>query len=119
MSNPSIKVIYDPAVLIMKYRKRKKAAQVFLDEQVMKDTNQYVRFRTGALARSVRTATRAGSGTIVYDTPYARRAYYDEMGHVSKDVHVNATTYWFEASKAKRLQSWLDGVSRILKEGNI
>lgn len=118
MNSPSANVEFDMSALVRKLKSRAKTAQLFLDESVMKDTDRYVRFRTGALARSVQTATRAGTGEVVYDTPYARKVYYDTASIPSTAVHPSATAFWFEAAKKQCLPVWLDGVKKILREGN-
>lgn len=117
MSEPSIRVDYDPQRLVLRFRSRKKAAQVFLDESVMKDTDEFVKFRSGTLARSVQTATTAGSGKVIYDTPYAHAAY-ESHARPNTEVHPNATRMWFEVSKKRYMKRWAEGVDRILKEGN-
>lgn len=111
------RVEFDLSKLLAKYRSRAKVAQVMLDEAVLKDTDAYVRYRTGVLARSARTASRIGQGAIIYDTPYAKRVYYDEFSNVTRDIHPLATPKWFEESKKKNKDKWLKAVDRILKEG--
>ena len=118
MIDLSSRVEFDLNKLLAKYRSRAKTAQIVLDESVLKDTDAYVRYRTGVLARSARTASRIGQGAIIYDTPYAKKVYYDESGYVTKDVHPLATSKWFEESKKKNEKKWMSAVERILKGGN-
>lgn len=108
---------FDMAAFSAKVNGRRKAAQIWLDNTVMRDTDRFVKFRSGTLARSVQIATRAGSGEVVYDTPYAQAAYYSH-GVPNRNTHRDATRLWFEESKRRNLSSWMDGVERILKEGN-
>lgn len=118
MINVTARVEFDPQKLVRKYQNRAKVAQIVLDESVMKDTDEFVRFRSGVLARSAQTASRIGQGAIIYDTPYARKVYYDTHSHVTRDVHPKATPKWFEASKQKNIKSWTKAVDKILKGGN-
>lgn len=118
MNNVTVRVEFDAATLVAKYHSRGKAAQVVLDEMVKADTEPYVRYRSGALTRSADTASRIGRGKIIYDTPYAKKVYYDKNGHVSRDMHKDATPFWFEVSKKKNFKSWMAAVDKILKEGN-
>ena len=113
----SIKLDLDIDDVLRQYQNRAKDAQRFLDESVLKDTDKYVRYRTGVLARSAQTASRIGSGAIIYDTPYAKRVYYDESTFVTKDIHPLATPKWFEESKRKNEKKWMDAVEKILKGG--
>lgn len=117
MSDVTVHVEFDVGALIHRYRSRAVAAQKVLDESVMKDTDRFVRFRTGALARSVQTASFVGQGRIVYDTPYAKRGYYDTRSRVTRDIHPDATPLWLEASKRRNLDSWREIVARILAQG--
>ncbi len=52
----------------------------------------YTRFDTGELMRSAKTASEFKEGRLIWDTPYARRAYY--IGKPSKDKHPKATLQW-------------------------
>lgn len=113
----NIKVEFDTVKLIRKYQNRAKVAQRILDESVLKDTDKYVRYRTGVLARSAQTASRIGAGAIIYDTPYAKRVYYDEASNVTRDTHPLATPKWFEESKRKNEDKWMQAVEKILKGG--
>lgn len=113
----SVKIEFDVNALARKYQSRAKVAQTILDESVMKDTDPYVRYRTGALARSVQTASFIGAGLVIYDTPYAKKVYYDRKSSVTRDVHPKATPFWFEKSKKENLRSWTDAVGRILLAG--
>jgi hypothetical protein len=54
-------------------------AQRMWDEFLMGEFEPYVPMETGMLKFSARTATRPGSGEIVYDAPYARFLYYGRV----------------------------------------
>lgn len=93
-------------------------AQVMLDDAVKRDTDPYVPMDTGMLARSAQTASPSGSGTVVYDTPYAHRLYYGLDFNFRKTHHPLATAQWFEAAKSVNEKRWIAEVERILKGGN-
>lgn len=116
--SPNVRVEFDTAKLMNRFKMNEKKAHAILDTQVMKDTDKFVRFRTGMLARSVQLATTIGSGKVIYDTPYAQRAYYSEDSYVTKDVHPKATAKWLEHSKEENMKTWTDIVRKILREGN-
>lgn len=52
-------------------------AQTFVDSEVIRYCDPKVPFETGMLKDSALAASVIGQGTIVYDTPYARRMYYN------------------------------------------
>lgn len=53
--------------------------QKIVDAAVIRECFPYVPFDEGVLAGSANTATKIGSGEVVYDTPYARYLYYGEV----------------------------------------
>ena len=53
--------------------------QKTVDAAVIRECFPYVPFDEGVLAGSANTATKIGSGEVVYDTPYARYQYYGEV----------------------------------------
>lgn len=53
--------------------------QKTVDAAVIRECFPYVPFAEGILVGSANTATKIGSGEVVYDTPYARYLYYGEV----------------------------------------
>lgn len=53
--------------------------QKAVDKAVIRVCEPYVPFDEGVLAGSANTATKIGSGEVVYDTPYAHYLYYGEV----------------------------------------
>lgn len=108
-----------------------KNAQRKLDEAVLNDTTPYVpKGGTGYLRGSGHIAD--GGGEIIWNGPYAHFQYIgyvrtDERGRVfvGKDEkkpiltdrplkyqEPGASSRWFEESKKKNLQSWIDAVKK-------
>ena len=113
-----IHVDIDTSRLLQEFASRAQAAQVFLDSEVMRTSEQYVPFDTGMLARSAALATKPGSGAVVWDTPYAHRLYFADKANFATDKHPKARAHWADAAKAVYLKDWMAGVEQILKEGN-
>lgn len=84
------------------------AAQFALDNEVMKNSNYYIPKDTGNLEASALTYSRLGEGHVGWNTPYARKLYYNPSINFSKDKNPNAQALWFEAAKARRTQDWLE-----------
>jgi hypothetical protein len=102
----SFSVKIDASKLGVNAKARMLKAHAALDSQIIKDTDPFVPFRTGALASS---PMRAGGkvGEIVYATPYARRLYNSSGYNFRKSHHPQATDHWFEKAKAVWLPEWV------------
>lgn len=94
---------------------RYERAQKFLDSEVLRDSAPYCPMKTGNLMKSGNTGTVIGSGQIIYNAPYAKKAYYGLGVNFSKDKHPQACAQWFEPAKAAKKPTWLEGVDKIMK----
>jgi hypothetical protein len=103
----NIKVNIDTNAIASKIDNALDKAQHVLDQQVLKDDNYFIPFDTGELMRSSLRASKIGQGLIVWDTPYARRLYYNPQYNFSKDKNPNARGLWHEEAKALHLPEWV------------
>ena len=101
-----MRIELDVAKVAKRLGDRLKDVQHILDNQVMKDSNYYAPMDTGTLMASVITATKLGSGTIEWNTPYAHKLYYGVNYNFSKDSNPHARAKWFEEAKAKNMRNW-------------
>ena len=90
-----------------------KSAQAPLDAMVLQDSNYFVPIKTGTLQKSAIINTRLGSGEVVWQTPYARRLYY-EYEKPEHQANPNACSKWFEAAKARWLEKWVRLVNEYI-----
>ena len=106
-----------------------------LADQIMKDTDKFVPALTGSLTQR----THVDGSTIVYPGPYARFLYYgkvmiyeptgstwapkgehkvvtgrDLVMHTT--MHAQATSHWFEVSKAQNMERWLKVAERLIDD---
>ena len=125
MSN-TIRIDFDISAidtLKEKLSSRRDKAQEVLDLAVMKDTDPFVPMRQGTLASSVLRSTNAGSGEVVYDTPYARHMYYGVHYRTGTPFkystlkHPLACKEWVKASKAVNMEKWKKEVKEVLADG--
>ncbi|MEG2272975.1 MAG: minor capsid protein [Acinetobacter sp.] len=92
-------------------------AQLWLDNEVIMDSDPYVPFLTGDLSKSPRKVGNAiGSGEIEYNEPYAQRLYYGEDFNFTKSFHPLAGPFWFDKAKATNQTKWINGVQKIIKQ---
>ena len=84
MSNNSIKVTLTvaPENELFARRGLQKGGRVqkYIDSEVLRCCDSYVPMLTGKLKQSGITSTVVGSGMVHYNTPYARKNYYDNKG---------------------------------------
>lgn len=75
--------------------------QKVVDAAVIRECFPYLPFDEGVLAGSANTATKIGSGEVVYDTPYARYLYYGEVYGPNIPITENGiiTGYWSPPEK--------------------
>lgn len=113
MIKVNIKV--DTAAIAEKVMAANTKAQFALDQQVLKDSNYFIPKDTGELERSSIRFSRPGEGHIEWNTPYARRLYYNPQYNFSHDVNPNASGLWFEEAKARNVTDWARIVENEIK----
>ena len=89
--------------------------QPFLDQMVLKDSNYYIPADTWNLRDSSLMHSDIGSGKLVWQTPYARRLYYNPQYNFSKDKNPNARGLWFEEAKSKHRKRWIKDTEREVR----
>ena len=87
---------FDRNALLSKTDKRYQRGLKVATSELRRYANQYVRFLTGKTKDSSYIASDLSKGLVVYDTPYARYAYYNETNHVTTDHNPNARPKWGE-----------------------
>lgn len=97
---------FDPGSIPDKLDRAGKDGQHALDQQVLKDSNSFAPEDEGTLIESAIRSSEPGSGKIIWDTPYARRLYYNPGYNFSKDKNPRAQGLWFEAAKAQHGSEW-------------
>ena len=103
----SIKVSSDLSGVYKKVEEKKKRAKQVMGQQIIKDSNYFAPMDTGTLIGSALTASRIEEGQIIWDTPYARKLYWNPGLNFSKDKNPNAQAMWFEAAKSNFISDWI------------
>jgi hypothetical protein len=88
------------------YQKALSRAQFALDTQILKDSNYFIPKDTGFLEQSSLRASDIGGGLLRWDTPYARRLYYNPQYNFQQDINPNARGLWFEEARARFAPEW-------------
>jgi hypothetical protein len=85
-----------------------------LSEEILNDCNQYCKEDTGMLIASSIVHSRPQEGKLIWQTPYARRQYW-EIRTAYKDVNPNASWKWCEVAKRKHLEQWKKQAQRAME----
>lgn len=83
-------------------------------QQILNDSNIFVREDTGELRRSSVRGSDLPRGVIGWDEPYAMKVYF--TGHPSTDRNPNASLQWVEVARSRYGADWLEMVLRKMKE---
>lgn len=83
-------------------------------QQILNDSNIFVREDTGELRRSSVRGSDLPRGIIGWDEPYAKRVYF--TGRPSTDRNPNASLQWVEVARSRYGADWVELVLRKLKE---
>lgn len=98
----------DTSGLSVKLARARTRALTLTTLAAIEDTRPYVPRLSGDLAGTADSGSKPASGLIVYGSsavPYARRQYYD-FPRKTTTFHPQATTMWFEYSKAANRLKW-------------
>lgn len=89
--------------------------QVFLDNKVIMHLQEYVSYKSGTQAKSIRLASEAGSGYVTIGVPYAEYQAYSKR--IKKRVGKRGT-YPFERMKADKKDTILRQVEAYSRRLN-
>ncbi|CAN2247522.1 minor capsid protein [Bacillus vallismortis] len=96
-----------------KNEKFSKEGQFLFSSEVLKDSNYFAPQDTGNLIASSHRSSNLEQGQIVWDTPYAKKLYYNPQYNFSKDKNPNARGLWFEVAKSHFLSRWIDVLNNL------
>lgn len=108
----SFKVTINPPTKILAAIK---FGQFMMDQSVLKDSNYYVPMDESFLAKSALIHSSVGKGRLVWQTPYAKKLYYNPQYNFSEDKNPNAQGLWFEAAKAQNNDRWVKEALKAVK----
>lgn len=91
-----------------------KAGLSVLAGEIRDDCNQYCKEDTGMLIASSMVHSRLDQGRIIWQTPYARRQYW-EIRTAYQTVNPNAQWRWAEAAKRYHMHDWERQAQRLLE----
>lgn len=114
---------------ILRFNRQYSRAQVWLDNEVLRNSTPYVPILNGYLRKSGILMTVLGRGEVIWAGPYAGYQYYGKAMRgprygpkyrTNKDLHYSenmAQAFWFEAAKAQNKNRWIIGARRLAGGG--
>lgn len=108
-----INVTSDLSGVYKAIERKEKRMKEALGQQILKDSNYFAPQDTGALISSSIVASDFQKLLLVWDSPYARRLYWNPQFNFSKDKNPNARGLWFEAAKSMYLSEWVRMAERV------
>ncbi len=85
-----------------------------LSSQILGDCNQYVKIDRHTLESSSYVASQLDKGRLVWNTPYARRQYWE----IRTSLTPGRTWKWCETAKKKHRGDWQKLAEKLLR-GNL
>lgn len=119
MSKDTIKVTLhispENALLARRGLQKGGRVQKYIDSEVLRCSDKYVPLDSSKLKESGTTSTVVGSGMVHYNTPYARKNYYENRGRGKEGTAKGGLRgrLWFERMKTDHLPGILNGVKKI------
>lgn len=100
----AVKIKMDKSSVIGRIKAGKAAMIPAVAEQALADCNYFARRDQGTMIESSETASDLKKGNLVWDTSYAKKAYY--TGTPSHDVNPNASLMWCEKAQSTFGEDW-------------
>lgn len=100
---------------VNKFNTNLNKTQVFLDNKVIMHLQEYVSYKSGVQAKSIRLASESGSGYVTIGVPYAEYQAYSKK--IKKRVGKRGT-YPFERMKADKKDTILKQVEAYSRRLN-
>ena len=110
--NVNVDIDFDAGRLGRECGARLEKAIAIGTSELRRCSQPYVRFLTGATAKSAYVASDITRGLLVYDTPYAHYAYTNERSRVTKDHNPNATEKWAEVAWKRHKDSIVERMEK-------
>lgn len=103
---------FDQSAIVARIDKRFKTVLPILTEEILNDCNQYVKWDTGMLAQSSYIHTDFKNGIMRWQTPYARRQYWEIQTNLSGDP--KRTWKWVHMAKGQLMDKWTRQAAKLM-----
>ncbi len=111
----SVKIDISPAKVQVKIDNVWKNGLEKLSTEILADCNEYCKEDTGMLILSSFIHSQLEKGLLIWQTPYARRQYY-EIRTAHKQPNPKASWKWCEVAKRHHKERWVRLAQKIVEE---
>lgn len=109
----SVKVSLDKMKVLERLNSATGKCTEVLANEVLKDSNNLARVDSGEMVRSSIRSSNLKEGKLIWNTPYAKKAYY--VGNPSKDKNPNAQLMWAHKAVAQNKEKYKNILNEVLK----
>lgn len=106
-----IRIQIDPNKVGLKVQGAWKESLLPLSAQILQDCNQYVKVDQHTMESSSYAASDLNNGKLVWDTPYAKRQYWE----IKTSLTPGRTWKWCETAKRKFKSDWQKLAEKLLR----
>lgn len=106
-----MKLTIDKGQVIAKINGAWKKGLPMLSSEILRDCNEFCKFRDGTLRGSSELASRLEEGVLAWDTKYARRQYWG----IPTAYEPGTCWQWCEAAKGKYSQRWASQAQKLME----
>ena len=107
----SVKIQIDQNKVGLKVQGAWKESLLPLSAQILQDCNQYVKVDQHTMESSSYAASDLNNGKLVWDTPYAKRQYWE----IKTSLTPGRTWKWCETAKRKFKSDWQKLAEKLLR----
>jgi hypothetical protein len=109
-----VKITFDKSRCVTRITNTFNSNMGLLASEVLNDCNQYCKEDTGALIASSQIHSDLKAGKLVWQTPYARRQYW-EIRTAYTDTNPGARWKWAHYAKSKLMRKWERQAQRLME----
>ena len=108
-----VKITFDNSRCVTRITNSFKTGLGALSGEILNDCNQYCKMDTGMLIASSYIHSKLDEGILIWQTPYARRQYW-EIKTAVPDMNPQASWKWCEVAKRKHSEQWERQAQRLM-----
>lgn len=110
----AVKITFDKDKTVSKITNTFNSKMGMLASEILNDCNQYCKEDTGMLIASSFLHSRLDEGKLIWQTPYARRQYW-EIRTAYQTVNHSASWRWCEVAKKRHMGQWERQAQRLME----